>query len=186
MKDIRTRLEKDDYGFRPLPIPYRAGSSQSRASAVREMERLLDVGIKKSITTDKAIVYADKKFHSENNKRFKNKYGVKKVIVMQEEGVSGEETFTYFDFGMRFALSLSIIELFDEEKKLSAHQKERIRDMITAMLGVISEDPSVVKKFEQNPENLINGVITLRPAERIVYDDLTQKLTATRRFLKSL
>ena len=178
---IKRRLAKGDYGFSLMPLPYLAGSEKSRGEAVGRMEAL--AGNNKDT---RSIIFADEGFFEKNNKILKNRYG-DRVMCIKEEGLYSEmEGFTHVGFTLRSALALLVIDYFDPRNGLEDGRRERVKDIIASLLVLITGDSGISEMFMDDPEDLVKGLIVLRPAERISWQEVGKKVEATRRFLKSL
>ena len=60
------------------------------------------------------------------------------------------------------------------------------KDMIAAILGIITRDSDIIDAFKQAPGRLVNGMIVLKPAERVSWKGLEEKMRASEQFLHSL
>lgn len=178
--EIRRRLLEPDYGFRLCPMPYLAGSDDSRARVLERLEGMLA-----SNPGCRAMIYADDMIFDGNNDKMKEKYGGR-VIFVREHGTAMIHAFSHVDFQLRAALAVSVMDYFDERNNLKSEQKDILKDMIAAMLQLITSDKDLASAFRANPEDLVKGLLVIKPAERISWDEVDERAQASRQFMHSL
>jgi diguanylate cyclase (GGDEF)-like protein len=177
--ELKRRMYKGDYGFSIVPLPYLAGDS-SRDKAIGTLLRLVDED-----ENARALIFADGKFFDQNNGELKTKYK-SRIFCIKEEGEIASETFTSVPFYIRSALALSVMDLFDKRNNLKRERRARLKDMIAAILGIITKDSDIIDAFKQAPGRLVNGMIVLKPAERVSWKGFDEKMRASEQFLHSL
>ena len=181
VRNMRKRLTKNDYGFDLIPLPYLSGDMKSRGEVMRKMRELVE-----QQKDARALVFGEPAFFKWNDEEFREHYG-DRVLCVKEEGISsGMEEFTYLAFNLRASLALAVIDYFDGRNKFKQEHKARLKDMIAALLVVITGDEDILKVFNEDPENLIKGLIVVKPAERIAWEEVGAKVELARQFLRSL
>ncbi len=174
------RFKDGDYGLDVLPIPYLAEDPASRERAINKMQ-----GIFGEDGNARAMIYGDAGFFEENNEGLKTAYGGR-VICVKEDGGAPYDDPAYISFYLRAALALTAIDYFDPRNDFKDEHKAKLEDMIAAFLALINGDKDVIETFKEKPARLINGIIVLKPAERISWEDVDEKMRASEQFVHSL
>jgi hypothetical protein len=177
---LRRRLAEGDYGFNVVPIPYLAEDPVSRERAINNMHEI--VGKDENA---RAMIYGDAGFFEENNESLKAAYGGR-VICVKEDGGAPYDDPAHISFYLRAALALTVIDYFDPRNDFKDEHREKLEDMIAAILALINGDKDVIEAFKESPARLINGIIVLKPAERMSWEDVDEKMRASEQFLHSL
>ncbi|MBD3426776.1 MAG: diguanylate cyclase [Candidatus Omnitrophica bacterium] len=177
--ELRRRISKGDYGFKIVALPYLAGD-QSMDQALEKMERLVNED-----STAQALIYAGEDFYALNNQKLRKKYG-NRVFCLQEQGESEDGVYTFVPFYLRATLSLAVMDYFDPRQDMNKEHKTRLKDMIAAIIGMITGDTDTMDAFRQAPGRLINGLIVLRPSRPISWEELDEKMRSSEQFLHSL
>ncbi|MBD3380118.1 MAG: diguanylate cyclase [Candidatus Omnitrophica bacterium] len=181
--ELRRQMLRENYSHKVLPMPYLAGDPESRFQAVENMTTLLE-----EEKEGRAVLYTDEEGFKDNSSRLKGLFG-DRVLCVKEEGtdsVMGD--FTFMSLALRSALSLSLIDYFmpEEKNNLKAEQRERLKDLIAAMIGIITSDNGAMQSFREDPSRLIEGLLILKPARKINWEAAEEKIEAERQFVYSL
>lgn len=174
---VRRGIAGSDYAFNIVPIPYLADNEQSYESAFESMREVI-----RTDKSSRAMVYSSEELYSRSNGILRSR-----VVYVKEEGYDDAlEDFTYMGLAIRSAFSIAVMDYFDPRNELKEEHRDKLKDMIAAMLGIITRDDKMMELFKDDPKALIEGMIVIKPAERVAWDEVKEKVDAERQFVYSL